>query len=78
MKRGKLLTGIILSLLLIAAACLFVNSRTHAEEGSSTPDLSILVSRLDQILSNQRTIMDQVASMRQELNVIKIRVTQSQ
>ena len=37
-----------------------------------------LSSKLDQILSNQRSLMEQMDSLKQELNIIKIRVTQQQ
>jgi len=49
----------------------FVNNRIHAQEMSSGADLSVLISKLDQILNNQKTILSQ-------LSIIKIRVTQSQ
>ena len=74
MKFKKILIGIIIVSVLIAAASLFVNSKTHAQD----QDQSGIMSKLDQILNNEKLIMDQVMSMRQELNVIKIRVTQSQ
>ena len=76
MRLKKTLMGIIVLSVLIAAASVFVNSKTHAQD--QMQDQSGIASKLDQILSNQKIIMDQVSSMRQELNVIKIRVTQSQ
>ena len=76
MRGSKILTGIILAAVLIAAISVFVNSKTHAQD--QMQDQSGIESKLDQILNNEKIIMDQVSSMRQELNVIKIRVTQSQ
>ena len=76
MRFKKILTGIVLVLVLIVAASIFVNGMTHAQ--TQSPDQSEISAKLDQILNNERAMMDQIASMRQELNVIKIRVTQSQ
>ena len=75
MKFNKILIGAALVSVLIAAS-VFVNSRIRAEEqGSNYGDIS---AKLDQILNNEKAMLDQISSMRQELNVIKIRVTQSQ
>lgn len=76
MKINKILGGVILSLLLIASISLFANIRTHAQEQGV--DLSTISAKLDQILNGQKAIADQVASIRQELNIVKIRVTQIQ
>ena len=74
MRGQKILIGIMLVSVLMATASIFENSRTDAQEQRQT-DIS---AKLDQVLNNERIIMDQIASMRQELNIIKIRVTQSQ
>ena len=74
MSVKKILIGIALVSVLTVAASMFVSGRTHAQD----QDQSAILSKLDQILNNERALMDQIASMRQELNVIKIRVTQSQ
>ena len=76
MKGNRILIGMILALVLIAAASIFVNSRTHAQE--QNPDQAAVLAKLDQVLNNEKTIMDQIESMKQEVNIIKIRVTQSQ
>ena len=76
MKGNKVLISIILALVLIAAASIFVTNRTHAQD--QNPDQAAILAKLDQILNNEKALMDQVASLRQELNIIKIRVTQSQ
>ena len=49
-----------------------------APQAMAAGALEATLAKLDQILNNEKIIMDQVSSMRQELNVIKIRVTQSQ
>jgi septal ring factor EnvC (AmiA/AmiB activator) len=41
-------------------------------------DISAVSQKLDQVLNNQKGIMDAIASVKEELNVIKIRITQTQ
>ena len=74
MKGKKILIGIMLALVLIGAASIFLSKRTDAQEA----DQSGIMSKLDQILSNEKILVDQITAMRQEINIIKIRVTQSQ
>ena len=76
MKFKKILIGIILAVVLVAAASIFVNSGIRAQE--QAPDQSEVLAKLDQILNNEKVLMDQIASMRQDLNIVKIRVTQQQ
>ena len=75
MRNKKILIGVILVSVLVAAS-IFINGRLQAQ--SQGTDDGTILSKLDQILNNERALMDQISSMRQELNVIKIRVTQSQ
>ena len=75
MKFRKVLMGIIVALALLSLP--FITAKiTHAQDQGA--DQGTVLYKLDKILNNQRTIMDQVASIRQELSVIKIRVTQAQ
>ena len=76
MRGKKILISIILASVLIAGASVFVKSRTHAQDQGI--DQGNISAKLDQILNNEKALMDQIASMRQELNIIKIRVTQAQ
>lgn len=41
-------------------------------------DFAMVSQKLDQVLANQRSIMDSISSMRGELNIIKVRITQAQ
>ena len=68
MKMNKILIIIMLSALLVVSA--------YAQDQNQ--DLTAISAKLDQILNNEKVLMDEIASMKQELNVIKIRVTQSQ
>lgn len=47
-------------------------------QDDQTRQLSDISSKLDQILSNQKTIFDEIAQIKEELNIVKIRVTQQQ
>ena len=76
MRVKKILIGIMLVSVLIAAASIFINGRTHAQgQGLDQGEIS---AKLDQTLNNEKVLLDQITSMRQELNIIKIRITQSQ
>ena len=76
MTQRQILIGIMLVAVLMASAAIFGNSRTHAQDQGV--DQASISAKLDQILNNEKVLMDEIASMRQELNVIKIRVTQAQ
>ncbi len=66
----------IFAVLLIAIIVIISMGLSYAEDQpANQPDAS---GKLDQILNNQRIIMDEISSLKQELNIIKIRVTQSQ
>jgi len=75
MKFKKVLVGIILASALVSLPFLLAKSM-YAEDLAQASDQSSVLSKLDQILNNEKAILDQISSMRQELNVIKIRVTQ--
>lgn len=71
--------------LLLAAVALFAvvfaltnvtNSYHQVQAADQMPaDVS---AKLDEILNNQKSIMQSLDSMKQELNIIKIRITQRQ
>ena len=74
MKLSRLIVIVVLAL--FVRLPLFLSGTVNAQdETSAQNDIS---GKLDQILSNQKAIMDQIASLKQELNVVKIRVTQQQ
>ena len=75
MKLRRVLTGIVLALALLSLPFLMAKV-THAQDQGL--DSGAISSKLDQILNNQKALADQVASIRQELNIIKVRVTQAQ
>ena len=55
MKINKMLIGIILASVLIAAVSIFVNTRTEAQD--QPQDQSAVSSKLDQILNNEKVII---------------------
>ncbi|MFA6321051.1 MAG: hypothetical protein WCY36_04250 [Candidatus Omnitrophota bacterium] len=71
MKVNKLMIVAALMLFLITIPLLINNA--NAQDDSSE-----VSSKLDQIINNQKAIMEQISSMKQELSVVKIRVTQQQ
>ena len=75
MKLGRFLIGMVLVCVLLSLP-LVLAGITHAEDQAvNNPEI---LAKLDQILSGQKALMDQMASIREELNIIKIRVTQQQ
>lgn len=75
MKYKKVLIGIILAAFLLSLP-FFLAKSMYAEDLAQASDQSAVLSKLDQILNNEKVILDQISSMKQELSVIKIRVTQ--
>jgi len=65
-----ILASVLVSLPLLLAGA------ARADDQSAKQDE--ILNKLDQILSNQKAIMDQMESLKQELNIVKIRVTQQQ
>lgn len=75
MQYKKISSGLIISLVVIAALLSVAERKTHAAGGEI--DLAI-AERLDQISRDQKAILQDLASIKQELYIIKIRVTQQQ
>ena len=76
MSTRKMLSGIVVCLIVIVALAVMTDVVTHAE-GQGVDESSVLA-KLDEILNGQKAIMADIAAMREELRVIKIRVTQQQ
>ena len=75
MKFRKAVISIVLALVLVSLPFI-LGGVTHAQVQGG--DQSSILNKLDQILSNQKALMDQMAAVREELNIVKIRVTQAQ
>jgi hypothetical protein len=76
MNIKKALLGLVVSLAVIAGL-LAVTSGPSIAQSSSGEDAAVL-SKLDQVLQNQQTILNDIASLKEELRLVKIRVTQQQ
>jgi len=75
MKFNKVL--ILAALLFVIMSMRFVPAgTTFAQDQSSNQ--SEIIAKLDQVLNGQKAVMEQIASMKEEINIIKIRVTQIQ
>lgn len=46
-------------------------------QGANSQDMTVLA-KLNEVLSNQKVIMDELAGLKEDLRIIKIRITQSQ
>jgi len=76
MPIKKMVLGAAIAIIAIAGLLTVTGAVTHAQ-GQSTSDYALL-GKLDEILKGQKEIMEDLALMREELRVIKIRVTQQQ
>ena len=74
MKR--FLLSCIVVFFVIAGLFVITGVITHAE-GQGADDPSVLA-KLDEVLSGQKAIMADIAAMKEELRIIKIRITQQQ
>ena len=77
MKTRKILLWLCILSVVLWTIFDAANRPTQAQSASG-PGNEIVLSRLETVLNNQRSIMSDLASIKEELRVIKIRVTQSQ
>jgi hypothetical protein len=75
MTRVRILTGVIICLLIIASGFIFAGKIGHAQSSDSDTDMS---RKLDDILNNQKAIIEGIELLKSELDIVKIRVTQQQ
>lgn len=76
MKIKKMLLGLMISLIVIASL-LGGTDRPTSAQSASGPESPVMV-KLAEVLQNQKAILDNLASIREELKIIKIRVSQNQ
>ncbi len=67
--------GLFISLLAIITFLTIAQAAYCEEDAIAQDDTS---SKLDTIINNQKMMLDEIRSMKQELSIIKIRVTQQQ
>jgi hypothetical protein len=66
-----------LTLIIVVTVLLGAANHMALAQGSRSSDED-LARKLDTVLSNQQAIMDELAAIKEELKIVKIRVTQSQ
>lgn len=72
MRIDKIIIGLAISLIVISILLVSTDSPTQAQAQDTSPEIS---KKLDDILKNQKEILKGIASIKDELDVIKIRVT---
>lgn len=72
----KILTGILIGVI-IAFGALILSDRATRAQDNEMPNTEF-IKKLDDIIAMQKKMMDAITSMKQELNIVKIRVTQQQ
>jgi hypothetical protein len=76
MKIKKTVIMFFISIAVIAAVSGLTARAIHAQ-GSDSSD-SVVAAKLDKVLINQKSIMEELDAMKEELRIIKIRITQAQ
>ena len=76
MRTKKAAFVMFVSLAVIASLVMVAGRVTHAR-GSAGAGESILA-KLNEVIGNQRTILAELAGLKEQLRIITIRVTQSQ
>jgi len=74
--RKKSLIVFIISLAVIAVLLIAISEHIQAQQDQSGN--ADIAKKLDDILNNQKTIMQRIESLKSELGIIKIRITQQQ
>lgn len=76
MKFKNIIVGIGISLIVISSLLAFTGRPIWAQEEAGYDQE--ITKRLDDIVKTQKEILDSIASMKEELKIIKIRITQAQ
>lgn len=75
MRIEKTLVVLVVSILVLSGLAALTGGMTYAEEESYDPGIS---KKLDEILKNQKTMLQSMELLKTELDLIKIRITQQQ
>ena len=71
-----ILIGILIGVIIAGGALLLSDRATRAQDNEMSN--TEFIKKLDDIIAMQKKMMDAITSMKQELNIVKIRVTQQQ
>lgn len=76
MKTRKIFTALMLFLIITLSLLAITDRVIHAQGASSSE--SELSKKLDDVLNNQKTILQELGLIKGELRIITIRITQQQ
>lgn len=68
----KIIMGLLISLIVISVLLAAADRKIQAQGAASDSEIA---KKLDDILKNQKAILEGIALIKEELNMIKIRVT---
>lgn len=71
----KIFTGVVIFFTGLACGLVFVYGPLHAQTASESPDV---LAKLNEISRSQQDIVSGINSMKEDLQIIKVRVTQLQ
>lgn len=75
MKTKNIVITLTVFLAIVITLIAFTKSAVRAEDEA---DVAALSAKVDEVLDNQKMILQGLASIKEELNIIKIRITQQQ
>ena len=70
----KMIFAVLVVLSIVSILSFFGGTSSHAQDKDNSSGLS---AKLDEVLSNQKAIMQELDTIKKELNIIKIRITQN-
>ncbi len=75
MKIKRMFTALIISLAVLGVLLAATNRTIQAQSGATDPEI---IKRLDEISATQNKILAEIAAVKEEVRIVKVRVTQSQ
>ena len=75
MRIKKIFLGLFVSLILVMAILVIAHRPLRAEDSSISSEIS---QKLDNIAKDEKDILEQLGAVKEELRIIKIRITQTQ
>ena len=76
MKTRRAVAMVLISIIVVAAFLGMTGRAIHAQ-GSESSDPAV-IAKLDAVLGNQKSIMESLAVIKEDLGIIKVRISQNQ
>ena len=76
MKLKKMVTGIVISLVVIAVLLAVTDRPSKAEDQAAGSGNQDVLAKLDEVLKSQQDVMKRLDEIREEMGIVKVRVTQ--